>query len=435
MKKIMSLCLSLVLILSMAGAVAAAERPISLWYGEQQVELGAAQPVLQDGVTLVPVKPLFAQMSLELAYDTSTRIITGQNDDLSISVQVGAKEATVNGNIVTLPAAVTSLKDVTYVPVRALGEAAGYRVVWDAQQRAIQLVGAAGEESQAGQEGQAGEEATGEGSKGFLWKAEGEGSDVYLLGSIHVADSDMYPLRAEIEEAFAASDYLGVELDISDVSQDMEALTAELGMYQDGTTLKDHIPAETYAALGELLKGLGLPEDSFDAFKPWMVSTTIDYLQIGDAGYEGDLGIDMYFLQEAKKRKLPILELESAELQLKMFNSFSDELQLQMLEGSIAAYNAGPDENAQFTIDHMIQMWIDGDHELLGELTEQFGPSGEYMDAMLTNRNKGMVDKVKGYLDDKEGKTYFVVVGAAHMVGPSGIVTKLREQGYTVTEL
>ncbi|GBF76289.1 hypothetical protein PA598K_04744 [Paenibacillus sp. 598K] len=429
MKKIMSLCLSLVLMLSMVGAVAAAERPISLWYGEQQVELGAAQPVLQDGVTLVPVKPLFEQMSLKLGYDASTRTITGQNDDLSISLQIGAKEATVNGNAVTLPAAVASLKDVTYVPVRALGEAAGYRVVWDAQQRAIQLQGAAGEQ------GQEGEEAAGEGSKGFLWKAEGEGSDVYLLGSIHVADSDMYPLRAEIEEAFAASDYLGVELDISDVSQDMEALTAELGMYQDGTTLKDHIPAETYAALGELLKGLGLPQDSFDVFKPWMVSTTIDYLQIGDAGYEGDLGIDMYFLQEAKQRKLPILELESAELQLKMFNSFSDELQLQMLEGSIAAYNAGPDENAQFTIDHMIQMWIDGDHELLTELTEQFGPSGEYMDAMLTDRNKGMVDKVKGYLDDQEGKTYFIVVGAAHMVGPSGIVTQLREQGYTVTEL
>lgn len=428
MKKLTSLCLSLILMLSMVGAVAAQERAISLWYGEDQVELGANQPVIQEGITLVPVKPLFDQLNLELGWDGATKTVTGQNDNLSISLQVGETEATINGSEVTLPIAAASMDNVTYVPVRAIGEAAGYRVLWDAEQRAIQLLGANApvpEEVEAG-----------EGSKGFLWQVEDANSTVYLLGSIHVADESMYPLRSEIEEAFAASDYLGVELDIAMEDQEaFDELSKELGMYQDGTTLKDHVPADTYAALGELLAELELPADAFDEFKPWMVATTIDFLQVTEAGYDGDLGIDMHFLEQAKASNLPILELESAELQLNMFNDFSDELQVGLLNNSIAAYHAGPDENAQYMIDHMIQMWIDGDQELLGELTTGFDFSEEYNKAMLTDRNIGMVDKIKGYLDDEENKTYFVVVGAAHMVGPDGIVPLLRAQGYTVTEL
>ncbi|UKS27336.1 TraB/GumN family protein [Paenibacillus sp. HWE-109] len=50
-------------------------------------------------------------------------------------------------------------------------------------------------------------------SRGFLWKVENKGNTVYLLGSIHYVLEGMYPLRREIEKAFQAADYLGVELE------------------------------------------------------------------------------------------------------------------------------------------------------------------------------------------------------------------------------
>ena len=40
----------------------------------------------------------------------------------------------------------------------------------------------------------------------FLWKITSNAGEVYLLGSIHLAKPDMYPLDARIEEAFRASD-------------------------------------------------------------------------------------------------------------------------------------------------------------------------------------------------------------------------------------
>jgi uncharacterized protein YbaP (TraB family) len=43
-----------------------------------------------------------------------------------------------------------------------------------------------------------------------------------------------------------------------------------------------------------------------------------------------------------------------------------------------------------------------------------------------------MSDKIEGYL--RTGKPYFVVVGAAHLVGKDGIPERLREKGYAVEQ-
>ncbi|MNO06309.1 TraB family protein [compost metagenome] len=59
----------------------------------------------------------------------------------------------------------------------------------------------------------------------------------------------------------------------------------------------------------------------------------------------------------------------------------------------------------------------------------------EYYQTTIKDRNIGMIEKIEGYLEDKSKETYFVVVGALHMVGKDGIVTRLKEKGYTVTRL
>ncbi|WP_028559630.1 TraB/GumN family protein [Paenibacillus pinihumi] len=53
--------------------------------------------------------------------------------------------------------------------------------------------------------------------------------------------------------------------------QAAQKLAAELGIYNDGTKLQDHISAGTYKKITEFLKANGMPENSFDIFKPWIV--------------------------------------------------------------------------------------------------------------------------------------------------------------------
>ncbi|MGV2687029.1 polysaccharide biosynthesis protein GumN, partial [Clostridium perfringens] len=117
-------------------------------------------------------------------------------------------------------------------------------------------------------------------------------------------------------------------IDISKAADEaQQKLIMDLGMYQDGTTLKDHVSRETYAKLGGILKQSGMQPNALDAFKPWVAETTISSLKSVKAGYEASAGIDLYFIQKAIERKVPILELESYESQLGMFDGFSKELQ------------------------------------------------------------------------------------------------------------
>jgi uncharacterized protein YbaP (TraB family) len=55
------------------------------------------------------------------------------------------------------------------------------------------------------------------------------------------------------------------------------------------------------------------------------------------------------------------------------------------------------------------------------------------IDKLYNKRNEKMASKIQEYLKTKE--TYFVVVGAGHLVGSKGIIEILREKGYTVEQL
>ena len=55
----------------------------------------------------------------------------------------------------------------------------------------------------------------------LLWKISDNNSSVWILGSIHYADSSFYPLSKVIEQAFQESETLAVEMDISDTEKSM----------------------------------------------------------------------------------------------------------------------------------------------------------------------------------------------------------------------
>jgi len=51
--------------------------------------------------------------------------------------------------------------------------------------------------------------------------------------------------------------------------------------------------------------------------------------------------------------------------------------------------------------------------------------------ALLDNRNAAWVVALKPWLD-MERKTFFVTVGAGHLVGPGGVPALLKKEGYRV---
>lgn len=88
-------------------------------------------PIMAKGTTLVPFRPIFESLGMQVKWDSKAQTVTGTNDSLQIKLTIGQPYATVNGKRVKLTTAPAIKKGGTYVPLRFVGEAAGRTVKWD----------------------------------------------------------------------------------------------------------------------------------------------------------------------------------------------------------------------------------------------------------------------------------------------------------------
>lgn len=266
----------------------------------------------------------------------------------------------------------------------------------------------------------------------FMWKITSDTSTVYLVGSIHMVPKDFYPLPAGMEKAFEDSSTLALEID----ERKSDPMTfARAGMFLDGSDIDDHlINADTktefdkYAAQQDATTKLTLHK-----MRPWCAATTIGVIEVLKRGFDKDSGVDKHFLQAAEAKNKKVDELESAEFQLQVFSSFSDELQDKLLKSSLTDVEH-MDEDAR----DMLAAWKRGDADLMDKVAtrdEKEHPDLKpVMEKLLYERNVGMAQKIQEYL--KSGKKTFVVVGAAHVVGPRGIIAMLsKDKKYKIEQV
>ncbi|MFL6388082.1 MAG: TraB/GumN family protein [Terriglobales bacterium] len=264
----------------------------------------------------------------------------------------------------------------------------------------------------------------------LMWKAASPTATVYLVGSIHLGNSSMYPLPKEVESAFAAAKVLAVEINIKNADQaKMVELIQKYGLYPADDSLTKHLSKETQATLDDYCTRHNVPRQGMEQLKPWVVAVTLTAMAWQQAGEDPSLGIDMHFLNESKPPQR-IDELETMESQLAIFAEASEEEQQSMLAAILkqgdktkdiikrtqAAYVAGDPDALQKTMDEQDDM---GSKSLEKKL--------------LDDRNIAMMGKMEEYLKGKE--PIFVVVGAAHIIGDKGIAKQLRDKGYKVDQV
>jgi uncharacterized protein len=275
--------------------------------------------------------------------------------------------------------------------------------------------------------------AFGDAPKSFLWKVEAKDGTAYVLGSIHVANKDFYPLNQAIETAFESSPVLAVEVNINDIDPlSMTSVVVESAMYQNGETLKDHLSPETYELVSKKLNEYGVDISTLDQSKPWFAAMMISNLELQKMGFDPLYGIDKHFLDLAEEKNKKIVELESFDFQIRLLDQFSDKDQELFL-----SYEMKNDEAAQKETQQLIDAWKMGDAEGMNALLYQ--PLKENPDLLpvytqlFYERNEAIAGKIEEYLNTKE--THFVVVGSGHLVGEKGIISLLKKKGYKVTQL
>jgi uncharacterized protein len=268
--------------------------------------------------------------------------------------------------------------------------------------------------------------------KSFLWEARSETGTVYLLGSIHFATKELYPLNQTIRTAYQQSDHLVVEIDPDAVPEEkVQALMMQRGLYTGGDTLASKVSEETYAKVDVQLQKSGMPIDLFSIFKPWFLALTLTSLEVQRLGFDPAYGIDRHFLDRAKGKK-PVLELESIEEQIGPLDSLSDRDQESFL-----LYTLEDLTILEAQMNTLMKAWIDGDAAVMESVLNKSVSDRPELDpvyqGVIEERNRKMLEKIEGYL--KKDDRYFVVVGAGHLVGKAGLVERLRRMGYAVRQL
>jgi uncharacterized protein YbaP (TraB family) len=271
-------------------------------------------------------------------------------------------------------------------------------------------------------------------AKNFMWKVQDGKNEVYILGSLHMLKPGFYPLPREMEEAFEKAQALVVEVD--ETKGDTMAqlrLTVQRATYPGDETLNSRLSPKTKEAFEAYLAKSGKKDNLIiQKMRPWFASLTILMEELHKAGFNPREGIDRHFLAEAKSQKKEILQLETADFQIKLLSDFSEDLQDKLLLSTLVG--AGEmEKEAQVLVD----AWQNGDEQAMNEAitkNERECPELEPVQRkILYERNGPMTDKIEGYL--KSGGTYFVVVGAGHLVGDKGIIELLRKRKYKVEQI
>ena len=269
-----------------------------------------------------------------------------------------------------------------------------------------------------------------------------DGQEMWLLGTIHVGDVRTGFLPQEIYDAFSASDALAIECNNTAFEEQVEqddALSdavADLYFYSDGTTVKDHVDAALYEDALKLMKATGNYNMNTEYMKP-----VLWYQALGDSLLSGghvltrNKGVESRLERLAEDQNKPIWEIESNMLQIEMLTGYSAELQELMLSETVSSSARENWEGVQA----LYELWCAGDEDALiealrddtSEMTEEeLALYNEYNDAISVDRNVGMLEVAKQYLES--GDTVFYAVGLAHLLAENGLVFTLRDAGYTV---
>ena len=299
------------------------------------------------------------------------------------------------------------------------------------------------------------------GSLGLLWKADnGAGNTLYLLGSIHTDVNNTYPFHKQLRDIILNADQVTFELDFNDQAQIAEF--AAMQMYSDGTTLADHVSPELYQATVKVASQLGMDEQTIAQYKAWALATSFQSLATLDETTSSNaMAVDLYVNAKASNAGIPIDAVETYAFQGGIFDGLSPEYQeIYLASGLLMAVDVNTvdqeirdalvsvlgeealepatQEAIQAQIDQissMMETWKNRDvagFEKIYNKEAILESDDELNSKLFTDRDPGMIQYAADYLSQEGSHTGLMVVGAGHMVGDTGIVQGLIDQGYTV---
>ncbi len=263
--------------------------------------------------------------------------------------------------------------------------------------------------------------------KSLLWQISDGKNSAFVLGSIHYLRKENYPLSPAILDALAASRTLVLEIDLNAAGGAPQRAVLGKAIYADGSTLAQNVAPETYQLAARRATELGLDMRILDPMKPWFVALNLVAIKLESLGVDASVGVDRYLAERAKAAGKPTRGLETLEFQIGLLDQLSKADQELMLRETVRELDLLDKNFAD-----IVQAWKRGDAETLSQLL--LAGMKEYPEVyqkIVVERNRRWLPEIEKFV--QQGG-FMIAVGAAHLLGPEGVIEMLKAKGYSVEQ-
>jgi uncharacterized protein YjdB len=117
-----------------------AETSLYIVDANNQLIMTDPPPITRDGCALVPISTLADALQGKVVWDAEQQTVTLTKNRDTIRMRVDSTEAKMNGQDLTLEAAVGNIDGRVYVPLVSVAEAMGAKLEWDEEIRTVKLL-------------------------------------------------------------------------------------------------------------------------------------------------------------------------------------------------------------------------------------------------------------------------------------------------------
>lgn len=258
-----------------------------------------------------------------------------------------------------------------------------------------------------------------------LWSATKGEQQLWLFGSVHLADARLATLPEPLLNSLAQSKQLYLEVDPDTITP---ALLAPYLTMPANDTWPHRLGEPLANQLEQHIDKLGLVQ--LKQLSPWFAAMQLSQINAQRLGFSSGQGVDMQLLRLAQQQNIPVAGLESPTLVFDLMASLPE----RQLEQDFVRHTLAEQDNLAQQLDRLLTTWQSGDeHALLALLHDEQSPELSHFieQELLLARNQHWLQELKHQAPQQA----LLVVGALHLYGEHGLLQLLQQAGYQIKKV
>jgi hypothetical protein len=263
-----------------------------------------------------------------------------------------------------------------------------------------------------------------------MWTVHGSKAVIYMLGSVHALPKNVNWQTPKLMAAMRQADVF-----VFEVPMNAESRTKAADFFRTNAILPGSIAlpslfdAQMRADFRDVVMLTHADPTYVVYMRPWLAALVLEGAASGGKGLYSAEGVDNKVYAAAKARGVTRFRaLERDEDQFHLFfrdGHIKDEVaDLRLTFKDILAHHGAQEKD-------LLAAWAKGDAQALARLVpENKGTSPAFRKTWIEARNRKWVPEIEAMLN--EPHIFFITVGAAHLVGKTGVPNLLRADGIRV---